>query len=537
VFDPDGNFLGMHTETTASYGTAAKSAEIVDKLKAWQIPTTNITDIPVADRTVSAAARRFESIRNDPTMLMQFLRAMPKGGDLHSHLSGAVPAEKYTQFAMEAGLCVARDTWTLASPPCDSCEQFSPRPSVRCAQQDPFLYNSLVDAWSLRSWRPEKESGHDHFYATFSKFGPALKDHVGDALASIAHQAASDHLVYVELMHTLDGSQSAMLGAKVGWSTKVEWESDPQQLREELTEAGLRDIITETRRTLDRDEAKMRLVLRCGSPQADPGCDVTIRYIYQGLRGLPPEQVFAQMLTGFELSQADPRVVGFTLAMPEDFPVPMRDFALHMRMLSYLHHLYPKVHLSLHAGELATGLVSPDGMRSHVRESVYGGAERIGHGTDIAYEDESSALLKELVNRDVLVEICLTSDDVILGVRGAEHPLQLYLRSGVPVTLATNDSGILRTDMSQEYRRAAETYKLTYADLKQFARQSLEHAFLAGNRLWRNNKLNEVVDECAADLPGTSSPSSSCTRFLQSSEKARVQWKLEEQFAQFESQF
>jgi len=47
VFDPDGNFLGMHTETTTSYGTAAKSGEIVVQLGAWHVPTNNLVDVPL----------------------------------------------------------------------------------------------------------------------------------------------------------------------------------------------------------------------------------------------------------------------------------------------------------------------------------------------------------------------------------------------------------------------------------------------------------------------------------------------------------
>ncbi len=46
VFDPDGNFLGMHTDTTASYGRAAKSAEISAQLRAWQVPRNNVLDVP-----------------------------------------------------------------------------------------------------------------------------------------------------------------------------------------------------------------------------------------------------------------------------------------------------------------------------------------------------------------------------------------------------------------------------------------------------------------------------------------------------------
>ena len=83
-------------------------------------------------------------------------------------------------------------------------------------------------------------------------------------------------------------------------------------------------------------------------------------------------------------------------------------------------------------------------------------------------ERDAPALLQEMAKRKVLVEICLTSNDLILGVRGREHPLPVYLRHGVPVALATDDQGVSRSDMTHEYLRAVETYSLTYADLKRF---------------------------------------------------------------------
>ena len=231
-------------------------------------------------------------------------------------------------------------------------------------------------------------------------------------------------------------------------------------------------------------------MLQCGTAAAAPGCEVTVRYLYQVLRGLPPESVFAQMVTGFELASTDPRFVGLNLVMPEDSYVPMHDFDLHMRMLDYLHGIYPKVHISLHAGELAMGLVPPEGLRFHIRESIERGhAERIGHGVSVMNEREPLRLLREMAQRDILVEICLTSNDVILGVKGEAHPLPVYRRYGVPVALATDDEGVSRSDLTQEYLRAVETYHLSYVDLKEMARQSLEHSFLPGSSLWR---------ECAA---------------------------------------
>ena len=121
------------------------------------------------------------------------------------------------------------------------------------------------------------------------------------------------------------------------------------------------DVVASVRSQLDSDEARKKEVLHCGTAQAAPGCEVTIHYLYQVLRGLPREQVFAQILLGFELTKADPRFVGFNLVMPEDYYVPMHDFDLHMRMIEALHKFYPAAHVSLHADELAMGLVPPEG--------------------------------------------------------------------------------------------------------------------------------------------------------------------------------
>ena len=51
-------------------------------------------------------SRYFESIKNSPLKLRHFLTTMPKGGDLHSHLSGAIYAESYLAWAAEDGKCV-----------------------------------------------------------------------------------------------------------------------------------------------------------------------------------------------------------------------------------------------------------------------------------------------------------------------------------------------------------------------------------------------------------------------------------------------
>lgn len=262
-----------------------------------------------------------------------------------------------------------------------------------------------------------------------------------------------------------------------------------------------------------------------------------IRYLYQVLRGLPREMVFAQILFGFELAQADPRFVGLNLVMPEDWYVPMHDFDLHMKMLDHLHGVYPKVHISLHAGELAMGLVPPEGLRFHIRQSIERGhAERIGHGVDVMNEDRPLDLLREMAKEKILVEICLTSNDLILGVARNAHPLPIYLKYGVPVALATDDEGVSRSDMTHEYLRAVQAYdSLGYKDLKRMARMSLEHSFLPGSSLWMDDF--RPVAACANHPAGAQKISAACRKFLDANQRAQTQWNLEEQFAGFEKKF
>ncbi|MGC2194743.1 MAG: adenosine deaminase [Terriglobales bacterium] len=484
-----------------------------------------------AETPEERAGRRLDSVRKNPSLLLAFLEEMPKGGDLHNHLAGAIYAENWIDYAAQDHLCVDLSTSSLLAPPCDpACTKYSFKPAVQCAYGDHVLYNQLVDAWSMRNWSPAEGSWHDHFFASFDKFFLASLNSVGEQLAEVAARAADDRLQYAELMLTADGMQAAELGAK------LRWDDDFDKMRDQLLASGMKEVIAATRARLDRDETRQRLILRCGTPGAEPGCQVTIHYLYQVLRGLPREMVFAQIVLGFELAQADPRFVGLNLVMPEDWYVPMHDFDLHMKILDALHNLYPRVHISLHAGELAMGLVPPEGLRFHIRESIERGhAERIGHGVSVMNEHDALGLLKEMAARKVLVEICLTSNAGILGVEGANHPLPTYLKYGVPVALATDDQGVSRSNMTHEYLRAVDTYGFSYGEMKRMARQSLEHSFLPGESLWQADF--RMVAQCAGDPEKTGKIPSGCQKFLESSEKARLQWQLEKQFADFENKY
>jgi adenosine deaminase len=478
-------------------------------------------------------ARYLDSIRQQPSLLLAFLHEIPKGGDLHNHLDGAIYAEDLIDFAASDNFCIDRTTSRLLGAPCDTCESYTPNPAIRCAYADHVFYNQIIDAWSMRNWRPGDESGHDHFFATFDKFALASNNHHADGVATVINRAAKEHVQYIEFMDTADGLAAAELGLKLGWS------DDLGKMRERLLSEGLKEIAAATTKTLTKDAASVRAKLRCGTSDAEPGCGVNVRFLYQVLRGLPRASVFAEIVLGFELASADPQFVGLNLVMPEDWYVPTHDFNQHMAMLDYLHGVYPKVHITLHAGEIAMGLVKPEDLSFHVRASVERGhAERIGHGAAIMLEKDPIGLMKEMAEHNVLVEINLTSNDQILGISGEEHPLRVYMKYGVPVAISTDDQGVARSDMTHEYLRAVESYHLSYTEVKRMTRQSVEHSFLPGTSLWAETKgAFRPVDACAKDGLGSAKPSAGCANVLAGSERAREQWKLEAEFGEFEKKF
>lgn len=473
--------------------------------------------------TDAKASRYLESIRNDPNRLRMFLQRMPKGSDLHNHLVGAIYAETYIALAGKGGLCVDRATSSFMPPPCGANSKTVP---ATAALSDPDLYAQLIDAFSMRHFDAGRESGHDHFFATFPKFYPAARGRTGELLAEARAHAARDHVQYLELMVTPEDGAPA-LGSQIGWR------GDAKQTREKMLAGGMAQVIAAGRKELEDAEATSDAILQCHSAHAAVGCDVTVRFLYQVLRGLPPEQVFAQVLAGFELAKADSRVVGLNLVMPEDAYIPMHDFNLHMEMLDQLAAIYPDVAITLHAGELTPQLVPPEGL-FHIRASIEKGhARRIGHGVDVLHEPDPGDLLKEMASKKILVEICLTSNDEILGVRGNWHPFTEYQRAGVPLALATDDEGVSRSDMTQEFVRAVEAYHLTYSQLKTMARNSLQFSFLPGASLWRDSSYALRATSCAMpNKSGSAAPA--CQDFLRANPRALEQWKLEQSLSEFE---
>jgi adenosine deaminase/adenosine deaminase CECR1 len=491
----------------------------------------------------ASTERYFEKIRGNAALERAFLYRMPKGGDIHNHLSGAILAESYIGWAADLNYCVCVNktcgtdtqytikTPSQSPPACDSAAGLAP---IAQSTQDPNFYNAMIDALSMRNFVP-KGSGERarSFFNTFAKFGAISGIKTGPMLAEVASIWHAENVKYVELMLSLDGGASTR--ALVSGMT---W--DPTQMQRLFSfitsHPAFPGYINQGTTDLNKAEAEMRSTLGCGTTNADPACDSeTIRYIYSMNRTQQPIQVFATAVYAFELAAADHRMIGVNLVAPEDNPVALRDYLTQMQIFGFLSQAVPGVKISLHAGELTAEFAPPPDLLFHIRAAVETGqALRIGHGVDIKGETAWPQLMAQMAEEQRLVEICLTSNDSILQVVGPDHPFETYRSNGVPLALATDDAGVSRIDLTHEYQRAADTYQLRYSDLKELARNSLEYDFLPGKSLWKSTVPFIRADECRRDAPRARVVSAPCQNLLNSSERARQQWQLEGDYASFE---
>jgi len=455
--------------------------------------------------------------------LSAFLRAFPKGGELHNHMGAGTPPEDLLAWAAEDGLCV--DTVELAIRLTCSGPNLKPAAEV---QADETLRSALIDSLTTRKPGFRDRSGHDQFFTAFDRRG-ALPKRAGDGLAITLEGLARQNTFYAELMFTPQFVPSRALGARVGWK------GDPAATKAALAEAGIDKLVPAARADADRVLARAREVMKCDTPQASPGCQVTVRFLFQAMRMGPPEQTMAQLQLGAATVAADERFVGLQLVAPEDGFDATRYYDLHMRIVAELTDRGRATPVALHAGEVTLKLVSPQSLSHRVHDAVrIAGARRIGHGVALPDEVGADETAEEMARRGILIEVQMLSNQIILEVHPADHPYAWFRKKGIPVALSTDDSGISRTELSSDYVAAVKN-GATYADLKSAARNAIAFSFLAGEGLWTDpNVYRKPVKACAGQI-GNAEPRGACADLVARSDKAREQWRHERLLREFEA--
>ena len=402
----------------------------------------------------AAHADWFDDIRdgNDPEALYRTLYYMPKGGDLHNHLSGAVFAEWWYELALAQR---ERGYAYYTKVRIDNCREYGGN-AFRApyflmfrnisAQEYTGLddcekgeYKPLADlderekaGWmdSIRLDKPYE--GRDEFFQTHWQRLNALTRNPwlqSEMLVKNLEAYAAEGMVYVEYQigaSSYEGSGGEAIEATRAFDI----------LRETLARKDVRDL------------------------------GVTVRFQLAILRFLPNAEDHLRRV--YKLVHENPDLlVAVNMVGRED-----NDKGYPARFLPTLRELrqkYSGVRLSIHAGEV-------DEPNSHVRDTLLLGADRIGHGLNLITDDDTMLLMR---HGPYLVEINLISNLLLEYVSDyAEHPFPEYLRTGIPVALSSDDRGMWESTMTDEFFVAATEFNLTWDEIKTLSRNSLAHAFV-----------------------------------------------------------
>jgi adenosine deaminase len=427
----------------------------------------------------AGAAKYFHSIRNSPVELTAFLRAMPKGADLHNHLGGAIYGEHWLDAAEKAGAFYDPATNEL------TMKKGEKTVTIAEMKRNSAYYHAWLDRVSMRAWFEHPEHGHDHFFDTFSYYA-ANGEEVSDAqlLAQGVRRAEMQNIRYLELM---------TLPVNDAWS--ILFEGLPQGddfdtlLKHVRSKAAA--FTAKAKQEIDKASAEAEKLLGYKYPVGDRRNPVYVRYIGAVNRNGSVRGMTTLLAAYCELMKADKRVVGLQILAPEDDATARRDFRKHMVVFDKVYRAYNKPNIALHCGEL-TPVISPlEDMTFHIRESIVTGhALRVGHAVSLAWEDDMLGLLKMMRRRGICVETCPTSEWVICGLKGADHPFGTYMKYGVPVSINTDDEGVLRSNLTLEFVRAVQWWKLDYRTLKTLVQNSLRYSFSEG----REEELRRLSD-------------------------------------------
>jgi len=424
-----------------------------------------------------------------------FANMLPKGGDIHHHYSGAIYAETYLDWVGNKNYCIYRESdWQL------KVEKYriETRPAAELAEgagkicisadavrNDNSFYRELLMRWSDKDYgnhSHEQSPPDQQFFDTFGFFGPVSSAAFHEGLQALKERAKAENVQYIETM--LESSpdvDNPNLAKKIN------------NLTADATDDETEVALNEYSDFLDGDaaaKAKIDNYVK-NLEEAAAGIDdaaFKLRFQTYVSRNNAPAKVFSGLYSAFAAAKESNFIVGVNIVGPENGHVAMRDYSLHMQMFRFLNQRFPGVKLSLHAGELVLGMVPPEGLKSHVREAVeIAMADRIGHGVDIAHETDPDELLEVLKERKVAIEVNLTSNSFILGVKNEAHPVQVYRYHDVPFVISSDDPGVSRNNLSGEYLLFIVRYKPSYEELKKVAYNSIRYSFLS-----ESEKLDEL---------------------------------------------
>ncbi len=408
--------------------------------------------------------QRFEEIKKTatPRELYTLLFDLPKGGDLHNH--GGLSSFAQTWFSL-ASQDRRNSFYTLTRfGNCPGDNDSLPRfytiqkstwqklPACLQAQYEALsaLSAEKKEAWisALKIDKPG-EGRNEFFELIVNRFGELSKDPylAADALVANMQAFGRERVRYME----------------------------PQ-----LVPGGYLDL---EGNPVPADEVARIYAQRLNEPDAK-ATGVTVRFQDVVIRFLPGAEKAVEEAYAFVARHRD-GWVGINMAGREDNEkgYPLRFLETYRKM----RRTYSGIGLSIHGGEV-------DLPGRQVHDTLLLGATRIGHGLNLITDPDTMLLMRD---RRALVEINLISNRLLEYFPDlTRHPFPEYLRTGIPVCLNTDDRGSWDSNMTDEYFTAVTTFNLSWNEVVQLGRSSLEWAF--ADDAFKRKMLRDYDEEVAA---------------------------------------
>lgn len=499
------------------------------------------------------ARNYLERIRseNKKDELEIFFRAFPKGADLHHHFMGASGPDLLAVEAAKRPLYLDKDyNFVLHASGAKNVSQIINNYQTLLAFREAFTVTGGNNSVFER---------HGHFFQIFGKMSPLYDRLPVLFLNDIRSRAADEQVQYIEsttFWDQLNGPQQ--LFALLKQLPSLSPVNQDSMTRFHNAVINLPDFINLANRilqTFSNLQAQSSSDLNCHTSKPEAGCNVTVRFLHETHRSDSLEEVFLQLILAFHLAELSlqsnqPNIVGINLVGAEDGTTAYTDYSAHLDMLSFLkqNRMYPNSseHISLHAGEL-TKQIAPFAEVSHslAKTIIKVLPARIGHGVSLlnqtcpSYVQLTSTetcpelLLKVMDILSIAVEIPFISNKELLKIEDDDHPFPAYHSAGVATVLATDNPGILKTDLTTQFVEIFRRYpQITLDDAIKFARDSLEYSFLPGKSLWQQTRdgkpdYSKMVKIC--ETPD----SSECKQFLSENLKASLEFEHHKKLSEF----
>ena len=394
-------------------------------------------------------AESFEHIKKLATkeQLYAFLFDLPKGGDLHNHLDGSNLPESWFKVATDKTLTGGKDCYTRTR-------------NLNCEDSNqPFLYYHNIREFAYNQLSSCRKSEYE-------------------SLASLTHEQKRNWLSALKLDINDNGPDDffEVIFPRT-WDLRHDLEIMTELLVENMKQFGaegvryIETILSPFRfqdangNPIDPATVTSHFRQRLNQPDA-LATGVTVRFQAYVMRFAADAEKQIEDAYAFVAQNRD-LWVSINLVGREDNEKghPLRFLETFRKM----RRTYGGIKLSIHAGEA-------EEPNDYVRNTLLLGAARIGHGINLISDPDTMLLMR---NNKYLVEINLISNRLLKYVPDLSlHPFPEYLRIGIPVCLNTDDRGIWGSNMTDEYYTAVTQFNLSWEEIIQIGKNSLEYSFV-----------------------------------------------------------